>query len=57
MVALKDIDMPDECYECPFSTYDEDYKVWKCSIIGENLNKNIENRNRHDDCLLVEIKE
>lgn len=52
MVAIKDMEMPESCIDCPFVKA-EGTKFF-CSRIMKYIDKdNLENK--HDDCPLVEI--
>jgi hypothetical protein len=53
MIAIKNMEMPKSCKECPMTYKDEvDYRI--CTIIGKNVDYGRANE-IHSDCPIVEI--
>ena len=51
MVAIKDFEMSNSCYDCELNNYHF------CNITGNLIEKNLDDGTRADDCPLIEIKE
>lgn len=53
MIAIKDMDMPNNCKDCPFYEYQDDYEDC-CWVTMSGRGERYLNE-RHPDCPLVEI--
>lgn len=51
MVTIKDMEMPESCYDCDLNNYHF------CDITGNLIESNRDDGTRADDCPLIEIKE
>lgn len=60
MVAIKDMKMPSDCYNCPFTKNERtnDYGSFcKCGILEDGETINLLKHSKHYNCPLVEIEE
>lgn len=58
MVAIKDMEMPDSCDDCPFAVDEEtnDYGSFcKCGILDDYETINLLEHSKHPNCPLMEI--
>lgn len=60
MVAIKDMEIPSDCYDCPFAKNKRtnDYGSFcECGILEDYETINLYEHSKHPNCPLVEIKE
>lgn len=60
MIAIKDMEMPSDCYNCPFTKNERtnDYGSFcKCEILEDGETINLLKHSKHYNCPLVEIEE
>lgn len=58
MIAIKDMEMPIDCMECPFCNHlkSNDYGSYgDCAILGDKEQMNLLLHQKHSDCPLIEI--
>lgn len=58
MIAIKNMEMPDSCYDCHFAVDEEsnDYGSFcKCGILNDYETINLLEHSKHLNCPLVEI--
>ncbi len=58
MIAIKDIEMPTSCYNCPFAENKrtDDYGSFcECGILDDCETINLLEHSKHSDCPLIEI--
>ena len=56
MVSI-DIDIPKNCYECPFLMGDNDAEILACGVCNEIIDISEIDRKRSDVCPIREVKE
>jgi len=60
MVAIKDMEIPSGCYDCPFAKNEKtnDYGSFcECGILEDYETINLLEHSKHPNCPLVEIEE
>ena len=60
MIAIKDMEMPSDCYDCPFAKNKRtnDYGSFcECGILEDYETINLYEHSKHPNCPLVEIEE
>ena len=60
MIAIKDMEMPSDCYDCPFAKNKRtnDYGSFcECGILEDYETTNLYEHSKHPNCPLVEIEE